>query len=185
MNWCGYQSMNFVSSYHLHFTFRNFSYRLPLACQFVHSRYGAVVASHLLCEPIRWDPPKSIANHVVVSSVNWLQTSIDQRPWGIRGCHPRWHLGCGARKVENVGFYPARFAFFLLIEALGDSPTAGMILCPAIEPAPMGPTCSSLTEFRLWMVRWKDGTAIVLLPCSGKGALRFFLCSSYRFFPRC
>ena len=52
--------------------------QLPLVCQFVHSRYGAVVASHLLCEPIRWDPPKSIANHVAVSSVNWLQASIDQ-----------------------------------------------------------------------------------------------------------
>ena len=52
--------------------------QLLLACQFVHSRYGAVVASHLLCEPIHWDPPKLIANHIAVSSVNWLHTSIDQ-----------------------------------------------------------------------------------------------------------
>jgi hypothetical protein len=52
--------------------------QLPLLCQFVHNRYGTVIASHLLCQPTRWDPPEPTIDDTSVSSVNWLQVPVNQ-----------------------------------------------------------------------------------------------------------
>ena len=52
--------------------------QLPLVCQFVHNRYGTAIASHLLCQPTRWDPPESTVDNATVSSVNWLQVPVSQ-----------------------------------------------------------------------------------------------------------
>jgi len=52
--------------------------QFPLACQFVHDRYGSIIASHLLCHPTRWNPPEPTVDDVTVSLVNWLQLSINQ-----------------------------------------------------------------------------------------------------------
>ena len=51
---------------------------LLLTCQFVHNRYGTVIASHLLCQPTRWDPPELTADDTTVSSVSWLQIPVNQ-----------------------------------------------------------------------------------------------------------
>ena len=45
--------------------------KLLLASLFVHNRYGSMVASHLLCQPTRWNPP---LNHLEPSArgVRWV-----------------------------------------------------------------------------------------------------------------
>ena len=52
--------------------------RLPLICQFVHERYGPTVASHLLCHSTRWNPPDSMVDNTLLSSVDWLQVPVHQ-----------------------------------------------------------------------------------------------------------
>jgi hypothetical protein len=52
--------------------------KLLPACQFVHNRYGPMIAPQLLCHPIRWNPPEVTVNDSVVSSVGWLQVSLSQ-----------------------------------------------------------------------------------------------------------
>ena len=52
-------------------------YLLPLACQLVHKRYGPTVASQLLCESTRWNPPRSTEDSAIVVSVDWLRVPVD------------------------------------------------------------------------------------------------------------
>ena len=52
---------------------------MSLLCQFVHNRYCTAIASHLLCQLIRWDPPpEPTIGDTSVSSVNWLQVPVNQ-----------------------------------------------------------------------------------------------------------
>ena len=50
--------------------------RFSLVCQFVHNRYGAVVASQLLCSQARWNPPEVPEDEI--SQLVWLQTPLTQ-----------------------------------------------------------------------------------------------------------
>ena len=52
--------------------------QFPLLCQFVHNRYGSTIASHLLCQSTRWDPPEITADDATICSVNWLQVPVNQ-----------------------------------------------------------------------------------------------------------
>jgi hypothetical protein len=52
--------------------------QLPLVCQVVHNRYGSMIASHLLSQETRWNPPELIIDEATTSSVNWLQDSADR-----------------------------------------------------------------------------------------------------------
>jgi len=52
--------------------------QLPLVCQLVRNRYGSVIASHLLCDPTRWDPPEATVTDAIVTSVHWLQVPLNQ-----------------------------------------------------------------------------------------------------------
>jgi len=50
--------------------------QLSLVCQFIHDRYGAVVASHLLCSQARWNPPELAADET--SQPVWFHTPPTQ-----------------------------------------------------------------------------------------------------------
>jgi hypothetical protein len=54
-------------------------FQLPLACQFVHNRYGTNIAPHLLCDRTRWNPPEATIDDTgATSTANWLQIPVDQ-----------------------------------------------------------------------------------------------------------
>ena len=53
-------------------------FQFSLLCQFVHNRYGGVIAPHLLCDSTRWDPPEITADDATIHSVNWLQVPVNQ-----------------------------------------------------------------------------------------------------------
>jgi hypothetical protein len=54
-------------------------FQLPLACQFVHNRYGTNIAPHLLRDQTRLNPPEATIDDTgATSTANWLQIPVDQ-----------------------------------------------------------------------------------------------------------
>ena len=74
--------------------------RLLLICRFIHNRYGAVIASQLLCTQTRWNPPEETEDGI--SQPAWLRTPVTQ----IRSRLTKVNVGTSDRQTANFRYQP-------------------------------------------------------------------------------